>query len=304
MARSSVTGPGPDGLWHTEDDVLDRSSERITYVYDEVGNSCETHYTPGPDQRFDTEDDILDRTVWTRSTYVEAIDAHHYETATTLDVGPDGLPCTDDDSLTPFRFWNYESEDRRRTYTRTSPYIETWLDEANRDVRSIVWNQLVTGFGGPDVDQVLAYTETERSAYGGVRQFRGNGPGRDLIWFNADDDFDISEPFQEFDPVSLDLVTGVTYGTGAALQGGDGVWGTRDDNATLWERRSAGAGYDCLVAHDDRGADLLWDETDCGNGAGDDHIARVDWREFDDAGVASARTASPSPTTMRWRRCG
>ena len=288
--RDEFDDSGDDGVWFTDDDRIDEDSPRWVRAYDTDDRlTCVMSFDAGPDLTFETDDDVFDSGSSYEHTPHPTLDA--VETATYFLTGPgdDGVGCTADDVRG--ELWRTEliSNDGRTVWSASaSGYTEQRRDENNNLAHVVTWTWAEDGvIGGPDVDTLESYIVYAAFSVLGRRwQATATAPGPDGVWFTSDDIFTTAAVLSVLDDDGERRLS-VTYRTttDTSLNGPDGEWGTADDLARFWLIRGPGAdGMRCDVRHTDAGADGMWDETSCGNGATDDTLEYVDWESVDAMG--------------------
>lgn len=300
-----VDGPGVDGTWYTDDDNVNGGSERSVLVegLGEDGTlECRTEFTPGPDQRFETEDDVLETIWWRSSEWVEELDAYPLAWTQAANPGADGEPCTNDDVSVDVTFSRLASLDGTRQYTLDGRvYVEDIFTEPSLLERSTTYRPTGETLLGPAADPVDGYVVFQTTPFGDRRRLEAEGPGRDLIWFTNDDAFTEAADYVERDPYTGEKLLEVVYETDSdTVQGPDGIWGTRDDDAIVWRNATRSEDLSCWVVQSDRGGDRVWDVTDCGNGATNDTIDWVRWVAFEEGREAQGCTSTGAGPDDQW----
>lgn len=300
LLELSVTDPGPDGLWRTDDDVPGTGSEHGIVVEGlrDGAYDCWASWEPGADGLLETEDDELQDLYWRPAAYNAVFDAYDREWQIMDGPGDDGEPCTDDDErLGGFGdSTDFESEDGLRRYEFTlEGFREVFLFPDGRTQRSVEYATVGDEIGGPDVDEVTQYSESFIGPLGDLRRARVSGPGEDGEWFTPDDVFERVDNYLLRHPLTGDPSLLVVYAEDAPLRGADGEWGTADDVAVTWAILTESESLQCWVTHASAGADGLWDTTDCGNGATDDTLTSVAWTRIDEQGRPVELCTSTAP---------
>ena len=163
VGNTSFDDPGPDGEFHTEDDVISRVTENL---YQGVNRTHRIDYNqPGDDGVWMTDDDVVHR--YFQFEYDE--NDRLFQTIFYSAPGDDGLWMTDDDVA--------------------SSHFRTEYDDSGETVRRVtIADAGPDGVFFTDDDTPSRYTAHELDELGRtVRTNEFTGPGDDGVWFNEDD---------------------------------------------------------------------------------------------------------------------
>ena len=227
------SGPGPDGVWGTADDVI---VQRDDYGYDALGQNVLLDWFTGagPDGTWGTADDVE-----THRYHSIFQGGHQIARAEFGGPGPDNVWGTSDDRQLSNSVFAYDSAGRMASETNTNLGSDgVWGTADDQIGLRIVFGYDASGrlstlvlYDGPGLDGVWATADdTVRSSFSITTDAAGNyqtvfendAPGPDRIWGTHDDvpvtlfRFTCGDPTESTETVSLS-------------PGPDGLWNTADD---------------------------------------------------------------------------